>query len=72
MTNTALLEQLIEQSGLKKKYLAEQCGLTPAGFRNCIINAAEFKASHIAKLCKLLHITDKQQIDAIFFAECGG
>ena len=71
MTNTKLLEQLIEESGLKKKYLAEKIGLTPAGFRNCITNKAEFRASHIAILCEELGIVEPEQKEAIFFAVNG-
>ena len=68
MTNTALLEAAIEKSGYKKQYLAEKIGLTPAGFRNCIVNRAEFKASQITTLCELLGINDPAQKENIFFA----
>lgn len=71
MTNTALLEQAIKKKGLKKKYLAERVGLTPAGFRNCVKNKAEFKASQIAILCEELDIVEPEQKEAIFFAGCG-
>lgn len=70
MTNTELLEQAIKESGLKKVYLAEKVGLTPAGFYNCVNNKAEFKASQINTLCKLLGI-DSAGKDAIFFADIG-
>lgn len=69
MTDTALLEEIIEKSGLKKQYLAEKIGLSPPGFRNCMTNRAEFKASQIAKLCELLNITDQDLMRAIFFAK---
>jgi hypothetical protein len=67
VTNTELLEQVIEKSGYKKQFLAEQIGLTPAGFRNCLTNKAEFKASQIITLCELLRITDPAQVETIFF-----
>lgn len=71
MTNTELLEQLIREKGLKKTYLAERVGLTLAGFRNCVTNRAEFRASQIAILCDELGIVTPEQKDAIFFANFG-
>lgn len=71
MTNTALLEELIARSGKKKKYLAEKCGLSAAGFRNCVTNAAEWKASQIDILCTELGVKDLETKEAIFFARVG-
>ena len=69
MTNKELLEKAIKDSGLKKVFLAEKIGLTPAGFCNCLNNRAEFKASQINTLCELLGITDLSTKEAIFFAQ---
>ena len=71
MTNTELLEAKIAQSGLKKTFLAEKVGLSPAGFRNCCINKAEFKASQIQILCDELKITSLKERQSIFFAADG-
>ena len=71
MTNTELLEQKIKESGKKKGYLAAKCKLSPAGFRNCVMNKAEWKASQIDTLCKELHITDLSERQRIFFAKRG-
>lgn len=68
MTNTALLEWKIAQSGKKKQYLAERCNLSRAGFRNCCINKAEFTAGQIQTLCDELNITSLKEKQAIFFA----
>ena len=70
MTNKALLEDAIQKSGLKKKHIAEQIGLSRVGFNNCLNNRAEFKASHIHALCQLLDIKPEQR-EAIFFASFG-
>lgn len=72
MTNKEKLEQAIKDRGLKKAFLAEKIGLTPAGFCNCLNNRAEFKASQINTLCDLLGITDLAEKEAIFFADVGG
>lgn len=68
MTNTELLEDKIKESGKKISYLAKKCGLSYAGFRNCVTNKAEFRASHIETLCVELKITSLKERQAIFFA----
>jgi hypothetical protein len=69
MTNTVLLEEKIRQSGKKKKFLAEKCGLSMQGFRNCLQNKAEFKTGHIKILCAELGITKLTEKEAIFYAD---
>lgn len=69
MTNTELLESRISASGLKKSYLAQKLNLSGAGFRNCITNKAEFKASQITILCEELGITSLKEKESIFFAQ---
>ncbi len=71
MTNTELLEAKIAESGKKKGYLAQKVGLSPQGFRNCVKNEAEFKASQIQVLCEELGITTAKEKEAIFFAQVG-
>ena len=71
MTNTELLEEKIQKSGKKKSYLAKRCGLSRAGFRNCMINKAEFKTSQVDILCEELGITSLREKDSIFFAKLG-
>ena len=70
MTNTELLEQKIKESGKKISYRADKVGLSYAGFRNCVTNKAEFKATHIDILCKELSI-DLKEMRTIFFAKRG-
>lgn len=69
MNNTALLEQKIKESGKRRNYLAEKIGLSYAGFRNCVINKAEFKSSQIDILCEELNVTSLKEKEAIFFAK---
>ena len=68
MTNTALLEEKITKSGLKKSYIAKAIGLSSYGLTLKIRNTNEFKASEIEKLCILLGIDDLEERCAIFFA----
>lgn len=68
MTNTVLLENKIKESGKKKGFLAKKVGLSPAGFRNCCVNKAEFTATQIQILCDELNITSLKEKQSIFFA----
>lgn len=67
MTNTELLESKITASGKKVKFLAEKCGLSYAGFRNCVTNKAEFRVSQVDILCEELNITDLEEKEMIFY-----
>ena len=66
MTNSKLLRQKIDESGYKLQFVAEKCGLTYYGFMKKVNNESEFKASEIAILKELLHLTDSET-DQIFF-----
>lgn len=68
MTNTDLLEEKIRNSGKKKNYLAEKVGLSSTGFRNCIVNKAQFKTGQIKTLCEELGIKTPKEMQDIFFA----
>ncbi len=69
MTNTKLLEKKIEQSGLKKNFIAKTIGLSPYGLAKKINNETEFKTSEVNKLCEILNISDLADKDRIFFAK---
>jgi hypothetical protein len=71
MTDTKLLEDLISKSGKKKGFLAKRVKLSRQGFRNCVINKAEFTASQIDILCEELNITSLKLRQAVFFAKIG-
>lgn len=66
MTGMALLREKIDQSGFKMTYVAERCGLTYQGFKKKLDGYTEFKASEIAALIDVLHLTDAE-VQAIFF-----
>lgn len=67
MTNTSLLEQMIEASGYKKSYIAKQIGISAYALAMKINNESEFKAKEITIISKLLKL-DLKTKDAIFFA----
>ncbi len=69
MTNETKLEKKIKDSGKKKGYLAKKCGLSRAGFRNCIKGDAFFNTSQVNILCEELNITTLKEKESIFFAD---
>ena len=68
MTDTALLEDIIDKSGFKRSYIAKTIGLSAFGLAKKIRNENEFKSSEINGLCKLLKIESLELKEKIFFA----
>ena len=68
MTNTTLLEKYIDESGLKRSYIAKVIGITAYSLAKKIRNESEFKASEINGLCNLLKIDSAEDKEQIFFA----
>ena len=69
MTNTQLLRESIQASGLKISALMEQTGIKAySTLRDKIDNKREFTASEISRLCMVLSL-DSNQREAIFFAD---
>ena len=69
MTNTTLLKERIQESGLRHGFIAKKLGIGTAALTRKINNRVEFKASEIEALCVLLGITDPAEREAVFFAE---
>lgn len=69
MTNTRELLQEIDNSGLKKSWIAEKLGLSYHGLQKKINNDNEFKASEIMILCDILHIVSAERKEEIFFVQ---
>ena len=71
MTNVKLLDAKIKESGLKKGYIAEQLGISRASLISLLNNKVEFKTSQLVVMCRLLNITDNEEVKAIFFTHNG-
>ena len=69
MTDTAMLRQIIKDSGLKLSYIANYLDLSPYGLSLKIDNVNEFRTSEVDKLCELLHIDSLERRFAVFFAK---
>ncbi|MBQ0112418.1 MAG: hypothetical protein KBT03_04730 [Bacteroidales bacterium] len=68
MVNTPYLDSKIKESGKKREYLAEKCGLSRQGFYLKCIGKQIFNADEIKVLCKELYIKDLKEKEKIFFA----
>lgn len=68
MTNSEMLENMIQESGIKKSAILEKTGIKAySTLRDKIWNRTEFTASEIKTLSEILHLTS-EQFEAIFFA----
>lgn len=68
MTDSLALNQLIDESGLKRKYIAEKLNLSAYGLAKKINGDSEFKQSEIEILCDLLGIRSLGHRQQIFFS----
>ena len=60
MTDTTKLKQMIESSGLKKVFIAEQLGLSYQGYLKKENGINDFTSSEIRTMKDILHLTDKE------------
>lgn len=68
MTNTKLLKDKIDESGLKKSYIAKAIKRAPSTLARKLSGKQDFTASEINALCELLSIDTPEEKEAIFFA----
>lgn len=69
MTNTPLLEKLIEDSGLKLSFIAEKLGITRQALYKKIKGRAQFTGPEIKIMCELLRLQTWAKIKPVFFAD---
>ena len=69
MTNTALLEQLIRDSGLKLSFIADKMGITRQALYKKIRGIVQFTGPEIKALCDLLNLRTWARIQPVFFAD---
>lgn len=61
-----LLEQKIEESGLKKGYLCEQLDLSRNGFNKKVSGLTPFRVPEVFTLCALLSISDRDKVKIFY------
>lgn len=69
MVDTNKLNVLIEQSGLKKRYIAQKLGISEVSLWSKITNRTPFTGIEVDVLCKLLDVKTIRQQREIFFTE---
>lgn len=67
MTNTKLLDEAIQASGISKTFIAKKMGLSRQALYNKLSGKFEFRVSEINTLQNVLHLTPEQR-ESIFFA----
>ena len=68
MVDTALLEEKIEQSGLKVSFIVDALGISSQAFYKKKDNKTPFRKSEIYVICDLLKITYTADKMKIFYA----
>lgn len=68
MINSKKLVEKIDESGVKRKFIAEKLGLSAYGLSKKINNENEFKVSEVEKICNILDLSSAERED-IFFAK---
>lgn len=63
MTNTIKLKEIVQESGLKKSFIAQKLGLSLQGYLNKENGLHDFTSSQILILKELLHLTQKEVAD---------
>ena len=69
MTDTKLLKNKIDSSGLKVGFIAQSVGISRQQFWKKVNNLVPFNQYEIENLCNVLHITSLRDKEAIFFAK---
>lgn len=66
MTNTAELIKAIEESGLKRTYIAARLNLSYQGFLNKLNNKTQFISTEIYELKEMLNLSTDRTMDIFF------
>ena len=66
MVDTQMLENIIDNSGLKRSYLADKLGISIQNLRLKITNKSDFRSNEVIILCQLLGITKASDKEKIF------
>lgn len=65
MTDTKLLREAIDNSGMSITFISNEIGISREALYKKISNTTEFKASEITKLSKILNLSNRAR-DVIF------
>lgn len=68
MTDTLLLKEKIESSGLRIGFIANKLGINRTTLWKKVNNERSFKQNEIMQMCELLRIDSLEEKEHIFFA----
>ena len=68
MTDTERLNKKIKDSGIKKNWISEKCGMSYNSFLNKLNNKTDFTAPEISTLKDVLGLSP-QEVNDIFFSQ---
>lgn len=68
MTDTLLLKEKIESSGLRISFIANKLGIERTTLWKKVNNERSFKQNEIMQMCELLRIDSLEEKERIFFA----
>ena len=68
MTDTERLNRKIKDSGIKKNWISEKCGMSYNSFLNKLNNKTDFTAPEISTLKDVLGLSP-QEVNDIFFSQ---
>ncbi len=69
VTDVTLLNERIEESGLKSKVIYDRLGISKASWYLKRAGKRPFTAQEIQKLCEVLRITSLREKERIFFSD---
>ncbi len=67
MVDTGLLEKKIEESGLKKKHIAKELGISGRALTMKLQGSVEFRSSEQKKLMDILGVKTIEEMNKIFY-----
>lgn len=67
MVDTRLLEKRIEESGLKKKHIAKELGISGRTLTMKLKGSVEFRSSEQKKIMDILGIETIEEMNDIFY-----
>ena len=68
MTDSKLLQELIDKKGIKKKKIIGELGISYASYRKKAANEKPFTAEEIEIICRVLDIRSLTLKNQVFFA----
>lgn len=57
------IKKIIEEKGLKQKYVAKKMGMSESSFSACINEKKIIRPEHIQKICNILEVTPNELIN---------